>query len=163
MRRSLRCRAGPETCGACCRGDTRPRSTERSSAIVAPRVWHPRTPADRGICARGTGRSAKGTRAVATACACAAVARPGRPVEGRSPPAATPEGFRSFLLDFPDPSEVTRHGMRLSTLGRWLGREDLERPWRRRAEAVLAQPWPQFLWNNQPLRDVMPWYFVRGE
>src|SRR5215510_2308374 len=43
--------------------------------------------------------------------------------------------------------------MRLSTLGRWLGREDRERPRRRRAEAVLAQPWPQFLWNNQPLWD----------
>ena len=50
-----------------------------------------------------------------------------------------------------------------STIRRWLGREDREETWRRRAEAVLAQPWPQFLWNNEPLRDVMPWYFVRGE
>jgi glutamate-1-semialdehyde 2,1-aminomutase len=50
-----------------------------------------------------------------------------------------------------------------STLRRWLGREDREEAWRRRADAVLAQPWPQFLWNNEPLRDVMPWYFVRGE
>ncbi len=50
-----------------------------------------------------------------------------------------------------------------SALRRWFPREDREEPWRRRAEAVLAQPWPQFLWNNEPLRDVMPWYFARGE
>ncbi len=50
-----------------------------------------------------------------------------------------------------------------STLRRWLGPEDREAPLRRRAEAVLAQPWAQFLWNNEPLRDVMPWYFARGE
>jgi glutamate-1-semialdehyde 2,1-aminomutase len=50
-----------------------------------------------------------------------------------------------------------------STLGRWLGREDREQALRRRAYAVLAQPWAQFLWNNEPLRDVMPWYFARGE
>jgi glutamate-1-semialdehyde aminotransferase len=50
-----------------------------------------------------------------------------------------------------------------STLRRWLGREDREEPLRRRAEAVLAQPWAPFLWNNEPLRDVMPWYFARGE
>jgi glutamate-1-semialdehyde aminotransferase len=49
-----------------------------------------------------------------------------------------------------------------STIARWLGRQDREAPLRRRADAVLAQPWPQFLWNNEPLRDVMPWYFARG-
>jgi glutamate-1-semialdehyde aminotransferase len=41
--------------------------------------------------------------------------------------------------------------------------EDREQPLRRRAEAVLAQPWAPLLWNNEPLRDVMPWYFARGE
>ena len=50
-----------------------------------------------------------------------------------------------------------------STVRRWLGREDPEQALRRRAEAVLAQPWAPFLWNNEPLRDVMPWYFARGE
>ena len=53
--------------------------------------------------------------------------------------------------------------MGLSALRRWLGRDDCEGPLRRRAEAVLAQPWAPFLWNNEPLRDVMPWYFARGE
>ena len=53
--------------------------------------------------------------------------------------------------------------MALSALRRWLGRDDCEGPLRRRAEAVLAQPWAPFLWNNEPLRDVMPWYFARGE
>jgi len=50
-----------------------------------------------------------------------------------------------------------------STLGRWLGRGTGEQSLRGRAEAVLAQPWAQFLWNNEPLRDVMPWYFAGGE
>jgi glutamate-1-semialdehyde aminotransferase len=50
-----------------------------------------------------------------------------------------------------------------STVRRWLGRENREEPLRRRAEAVLTQPWAPFLWNNEPLRDVMPWYFARGE
>src|SRR5437899_10387782 len=50
-----------------------------------------------------------------------------------------------------------------STLRRWLGREDREQAIRRRGEAVLAQPWAPFLWNVEQLRDVMPWYFARGE
>ncbi len=49
-----------------------------------------------------------------------------------------------------------------STLARWLGKQDSDESLRRRADRVLAQPWPQFLWNNEPLRDVMPWYFERG-
>src|SRR5207302_8684522 len=31
------------------------------------------------------------------------------------------------------------------------------------AAAVPAQPCARLLWNNEPLRDVMPWYFARGE
>jgi glutamate-1-semialdehyde 2,1-aminomutase len=58
---------------------------------------------------------------------------------------------------------MMRDGTLRSTVRRWLGREDGERALHRRAEAVLAQPWPPFLWNNEPLRDVMPWYFARGE
>ena len=51
-----------------------------------------------------------------------------------------------------------------SALRRWLGHgSDGEQEWRRRAGAVLAQPWAPYLWGNPPLRDAMPWYFVRGE
>src|SRR4051812_7088413 len=51
-----------------------------------------------------------------------------------------------------------------SALRRWLGHGRVrEHAWRRRAEAVLAQPWPPYCWSAPELRDVMPWYFVRGE
>jgi glutamate-1-semialdehyde aminotransferase len=28
---------------------------------------------------------------------------------------------------------------------------------------VLLQPYAPYLWNVEPLRDVMPWFFARGE
>src|SRR5262245_57936579 len=38
-----------------------------------------------------------------------------------------------------------------------------EQAWRARGAAVLAQPWAPYLWNVEQLRDVMPWYFARGQ
>lgn len=50
-----------------------------------------------------------------------------------------------------------------SALRRWTGRPTSEQVWRTRGAKVLVQPWAPYLWNVEPLRDVMPWYFARGQ
>lgn len=51
-----------------------------------------------------------------------------------------------------------------SAFSRWgRSRSAKEQEWRARGAAVLVQPWAPYLWNAEPLRDVMPWYFARGQ